>query len=491
MYPFNTSAGGGKNLDSINPQKQPQVPPRITVSQGPAEAKRRASLLSSPRAPRGSAKKIMKFAAALIVIIILGLGGLLISRAANLSGKIFVGNKFSFFQTIRDFIRGGGDNGRLVGEDLGQINILLLGIGGAGHDGPYLTDTMILAEIRPDKKEISLVSVPRDYLASLPNNLGQQKINSAFAQGYALHKNYDEAGKWARQEVEKISGLDIPYFAVIDFSGFEEAINKVGGIDVHIDRTFTDYSYPNDATLGYLPPLTFTEGNEHMNGTRALQFARSRHAEGPEGSDFARSQRQQKILEAFKAKVLSSNIISDAGNINSLLDIFADHFHTNLSLPELLRVYNLTKSGGGQTIFSLSLDPETKIICPQILPDNGAYVLTPCQGKDVSDVQNFFKNSFAIGKLNQEKSVVWMAASAPGKTSYQAADKQLKDAGLTVWELPYQGQPLSQTVFYQLNPKPATAEFIKNTLNAVEVSLPPPGVKADKSKVDIIIILGQ
>ncbi|MBI5530418.1 MAG: LCP family protein [Candidatus Doudnabacteria bacterium] len=475
-----------KNLDSANRGFTPKTP-QVTVSDTPPVAEKVNLLTVKKEKRRGSWLK--KFTILIVMVIIL-LGGIVAIRAANLTDKIFVGTKTSFFAKIRDAIRGGGDNVKLVGEDMGQINILLLGIGGEGHDGPYLSDTMILAEIRPDIGQVSLVAIPRDYLVTLPENAGDQKINASFALGFNKNKDWNEAGKWARQVVENISGQKIPYFAVIDFAGFEKAINQVGGVDVHIDRTFTDYTYP-DSGIGYLPAITFTEGFEHMGGTRALQFARSRHAAGPEGSDFARSARQQKIISAFKEKVLSLNLISNAGTINSLLDTFANHFHTNISPGEIFRLFNLVKQNDIKTFVSVSLDPSTSLICPKILESNGAYVLMPCDGKTPDDIKNFFKNVFSIGKLYEEKSTIWLGTSSNDRTSYQQADKKLKEAGLTVWEVGYGGQPLNKNVYYVLNPKPATADYIANNLNATEVSLPPPGVKIDKSKVDIIVILGQ
>jgi len=305
-------------------------------------------------------------------------------------------------------------------------------------------------------------------------------------------KDWDQGGLYARQAVEKLSGLTIPYFAIVDFQGFEKAIDMVGGVDVNVEKTFTDANFPNDATLGYLPPITFQQGWQHMSGERALQFARSRHAEGPEGSDFARSQRQQKIIKAFKDKVINLNLITNAGKINALAGIFANHLHTNISPAELYRIYQLTKNQSVKNFTSVSLDPDTtKLVCPKIQEESGAYTLVPCEGKTDSDIMNFFKNIFAVGQLYQEKSVIWLASSSPGKTSYQAALEKLQNMNLTAWELPYGGTVFPYNIFYQVNPKPATAEFIKNTLNAKEVSLPPPGVKIDNSKVDMIIILGE
>jgi anionic cell wall polymer biosynthesis LytR-Cps2A-Psr (LCP) family protein len=456
-----------------------------------------------PKRRHGGLKKIL----AGIVLVVFILGGLIMFKAVNLSDKIFVGQKYSFFQKIQLAIRGAFGGETLIGEDLGQVNVLLLGIGGEGHDGPYLTDTMIVAQLRPDIGQATLTSLPRDYLAELPNGLGYRKINAAFAEGYNLHKDFNEAGRWATQTTEKISGLKIPYFAVVDFKGFEKAIDLLGGLNIEVDREFTDFEYPNgdknvagpicsaspeDTSSGcrYLK-VNFLAGNQKMSGETALRFARSRHGNNGEGSDFARSLRQQKVISSFRTKMLELNLITDSGKINTLLNTFADHFHTNINPAELFRLYSLTKEKNIQKFLSSSLDEESGLLCPKILEESGAWVLVPCAGKNAEDVQNFFKNSFVIGRLKEENSIVWLGTSTDDKTAYNAAYKVLKTMGLTVWEVGYGQGALSENLIYQVNPKPATAEFIKNQLKAVEVTTPPPGIKIDKNRVDLIILLGE
>ncbi|MCX6797545.1 MAG: LCP family protein, partial [Candidatus Doudnabacteria bacterium] len=275
-----------------------------------------------------------------------------------------------------------------------------------------------------------------------------------------------------------------------DFKGFEKAINLIGGVDVRIDKTFTDYEYP-DENKGYLPPLTFEEGLTNMDGTKALQFSRSRHGNNGEGSDFARSLRQQKVMSAFKTKVLNLNLISDAGTINRLLGTFADHFHTNIGPGEMFRLYKIITEKNIQKFLSISLDQESGLLCSKILEENSAWVLVPCEGKSKDDIKQFFQNSFALGALREEKSVVWLGAGPNNKQAYGQADKILKQAGLTVWEIGYDKETPTENLVFQVNPKPATLDFIKKNLNATEVTLPPPGIKIDSSKVDIIIILGK
>ena len=425
------------------------------------------------------------------ILIVLGI--LAVNRAADLSQKIFAGQTTSFFGRVWETLRGISGKISLKGETQGQINILLLGIGGPGHEGPYLTDTMILAQIRPKTSEVAFVSVPRDMLAQLPNNLGERKINAVFSEGYVKTKDWNEAGRWARQAVERLSGQTIPYFAVIDFKGFEKAVDEVGGVKINVDQTFDDYSYPiagkEDAPLeaDRYEHLHFDAGETSMDGNTALKYARSRHAAGPEGSDFARSLRQQKVIKAVKDKILDLNLFGDANTVNNLLGIFADNFHTNLSPGEIFRLYDLGKEHNAQTFLSLSLDPDTGLLCATS-HETAGYILVPCAGKTSADIQNYFKNAFILGKLKEEKSVVWLASSVKDETSYKKTQSLLSEAGMTVWPLDFSKDQFPQTIFYQANPKPATAEYIKNIFNAKEVTLPPPGVKVDPSKVDIIKI---
>jgi polyisoprenyl-teichoic acid--peptidoglycan teichoic acid transferase len=475
-----------RNIDSAGGNRP--KPPLIKISSEPLP--KQSAKLPKVKSKTGP-KKILKKILIVVILIIVGLASAVAIRADNLAQKIFVGQKTTFFEKVADLIRGGGDNEQLIGENLGQINVLLLGIGGEGHDGPYLTDTMIVAQIRPDIGEVALISIPRDYWTQMPCGTDQEKINAAFSEGYLANHDWNQAGQCAIQAAETLTGLQIPYFAELDFSGFQTAIDQVGGVDLTVDRTFTDYAYPNDATNGYLPPLTFTAGPQHMDGATALEFARSRHAEGPEGSDFARSQRQQKIIEAFKAKVLSLNLITNAVTLNSLLSTFADHFHTNLSPGEILHVYDLMQQGQIKDFISLSLDPTTSLICPQTMADTGAYILTLCPGKTALDIENFFKNVFANGKTIREKAIVWLSDPTANTADYNTAYNELTQAGITVYQFDYKGPAPSENIFYEANPKPNTAEFIKNTLNATQATLPPPGITIDPSKVDVIVILGN
>ncbi len=454
-----------------------RIAPRVVVSYG------------KPKIPTKRRRLWPWFATAFLLILI-GIGVFGLQTLNKWANGSFVGRTGSVFQNATDLIFGATGQASLEGEAEGIVRVLLLGIGGEGHDGPYLSDTIILAQLKLDTNEVSLTALPRDYQVRLPNGGGQRKINAAFAEGFAKNKDWNEAGRYAREVVEKLSGLSIPYFAVIDFSGFEKAIDQVGGVEVLVERTFTDYKYP-DKNNGYLSPQTFTQGMQHFTGAEALIFARSRHAAGPEGSDFARSARQQKVIQALRQKVQTLNILTDGNKIAQLLQTFASHFHTNLTPGQLIRLAKIGQDMNSEQIVSSSLDPVTGLICPEIAAESGAYILVPCAGKSATDIQTFFQNALSIGKLSKEQSVVWIATQDQRTTEYRRVAALLEQAGLTVWPITYTDLSPEQSVVFQVNPKPATTQFLIQKLQGREVTVAPPNIKIDATRSDVILILGN
>lgn len=228
-----------------------------------------------------------------------------------------------------------------------HVNILFLGIAGADQEGPNLSDSIVVASYDLKTNRLSTISIPRDvWSQSL-----RDKINSAYAYGEAKKKGYGFV--LAKAEVETIVGQPIHYAAALDFDQFEELINFIGGIDVNVEKTFDDYAFPiPDRNLGkpsscghseediqkftdsfpseeeiwkYFPcryeHIHFDAGMTHMDGQTALNFVRSRHAEGEEGTDFAREKRQQKAFEAIKNKLIVFAKKPDLDNYKKLYDL--------------------------------------------------------------------------------------------------------------------------------------------------------------------------
>ncbi len=233
------------------------------------------------------------------------------------------------------------------------INILLLGIGGGKHEGPNLTDTIIFVSLNIKKSKITLVSLPRDMWSF---DIGG-KVNAAYANGQAKRKG--GGLPLAKSAVSKIIGQNIDYGVVIDFSGFVKAIDVMDGLNIDVGHSFDDYEYPiegkeNDpcgnksedleklatisSQLDVFPcryeHIHFNKGQTHMNGETALKFVRSRHGKGDEGTDFARSQRQEKVIKAFMDKALSLQILVNPARVIGLYDTVKESIDTDVQQNE-------------------------------------------------------------------------------------------------------------------------------------------------------------
>ncbi len=191
-----------------------------------------------------------------------------------------------------------------------RVNILLLGMAGGIHDGPDLTDTILIVSFETKKRSISLLSLPRDIWSDALKD----KINSAYHYGEV--KKTGGGIVLARAIMEDVTGLPMHYVVTLDFTQFENLIDVVGGIDVNVASAFTDTEFPiagkeNDECDGdpnyacRYETIQFASGIQHMDGATALKYVRSRHAEGDEGTDFARGRRQQDVILALKEKIMN------------------------------------------------------------------------------------------------------------------------------------------------------------------------------------------
>jgi polyisoprenyl-teichoic acid--peptidoglycan teichoic acid transferase len=242
-----------------------------------------------------------------------------------------------------------------------HVNLLILGIEGGSHEGPNLTDTIILENLNPKDNKVTLVSIPRDLW--VPDLTGYvKKINQAYSDGESIRKGGGLS--LAEAVVGKVTGQEIDYGIRIDFSGFIKAVDVVGGLDIIVENTLDDYAYPisgkEDNDCGYTSEdiqsfvatasaetdnqqkftcrykhLHFDKGLIHMDGETALEFVRSRHALGAESGDFARSKRQEKVINAFKDKILSAQTLINPGKVISLYNVLAGSIDTNIKQGEL------------------------------------------------------------------------------------------------------------------------------------------------------------
>jgi LCP family protein required for cell wall assembly len=256
---------------------------------------------------------------------------------------------------------------RLKGYNEDRINILLLGVGGPGHEGPNLTDTIVLASIKPSTKEVALVAIPRDL--QVKSEHGYSKINAVNV--YNLRDYKKDGLEHTRQFYEQQFGQSIPYYIQVNFKALKDAVDAVGGVVVNVPRKLEDYEYPNDigeqdkrngsicsgedpsSPCRYLH-IKFDVGVQELNGERALIYARSRH--GTDGDDYGRSARQQLIMVALKDKVLSFGTFSNFSKVKDLYHSLSDNVATNLDLDDIMALGAFSKNIERSSIINLVLE---------------------------------------------------------------------------------------------------------------------------------------
>lgn len=287
-------------------------------------------------------------------------------------------------------------------------NILLLGNGDPSHEGASLTDSMMVVHLDIPNKKAVLISLPRDIW------IGNQKINFAYLNG---RKNGGESTGFTsvRQAVSTVTGLPIHYAILIDFNGFVQAIDNLGGISVNVPKTFDDYYYPitgkeldncgmspeqlvsiNATMSGFnlekqyscrYEHLHFDAGKNQMNGQTAIKFVRSRHS-NQDGNDFARGIRQQSVILGIKDKLLSLDALNKIptffNQANRLLKTDLN-LKTTQAIGDLIvnpKEYKITKIGlSDQNVFVSSTGPGKQ------------YILIPKEGiENWSGVQTYINN---------------------------------------------------------------------------------------------------
>lgn len=297
----------------------------------------------------------------------------------------------------------------LDGEKEDRINFLLVGMGGPGHSGPYLTDTIILASFKPSTKQASLISLPRDMIVPIsPNNY--QKINSVYTLG--MQQN-DQGAEYLKEVVSKTLDIPIHYFASVDFQGFVEIIDAIGGIKVNVDQSFTDYQFPTEDYK--YQEISFKAGEQKMDGLTALRFARSRHGNNGEGSDFARSKRQQKILAAMKEKIISFNTLVNPKKITELFSLLNQYTKTDLEPWEAVKLVHLAKGLSNTNIINQSIDDRPGGLLKSGISLDGAYILQPING-NYQAIQQLIQNILHAKDVNSEnaKIVIQNGTAVPG-----------------------------------------------------------------------------
>lgn len=333
----------------------------------------------------------------------------------------------------------------------GKVNILLLGNAGGTHAGPELTDSIIVASYDLETSKVTLISIPRDFWL---DNIGA-KINAAYEIGQrdGMGLNYAEGkiGEVLRipiqygvrvnfsgfaKAVDTVEGIEVMVAKTFDdvnfpIEGKEEELCDYKEEDRDLsDEDIKKLSfptiYPPDLWYSSLPnPLPsgrykilidptgviatdsskirfdcrfehihFDKGKVIMDGETALKFVRSRSGTNGEGSDFARSKRQQLVLQSFREKVLSLQILVNPSKITSLILNFGDSVETDIPNERFLDFYKLIKNT--KKVESVVLgnlgNGKSILVTPPPQDYGGAFVLIP-KDNNPDEIKNFIKET--------------------------------------------------------------------------------------------------
>jgi len=284
-------------------------------------------------------------------------------------------------------------------ETDGRTNILILGsdkrANGNGSVTSMLTDTIMVVSIGRVDQNVVIISIPRDLWIGEPY---YSKLNAIY---YTPINGVEKTNPGdLKKIIEETLGLPVHYYAVVDFKIFKDSIDAIGGVDVNVETGFDDFQYPiegkeNAPENERYQSLHFEEGLTHMDGDTALKFVRSRHGNNNEGTDFARSKRQQKLLLAVKDKALSLETLFNPIKLKELYTAYSSNVETDIDLGTIQGFYLLTKQTNFNAIKSFVLDDRSASSDGGLLyaPEDtslygGAYVLIPRAG-DFSQIHAY------------------------------------------------------------------------------------------------------
>jgi LCP family protein required for cell wall assembly len=332
-----------------------------------------------------------------------------------------------------------------------------------------------------------MLSIPRDTVATIPN-VGQQKINAAYAYGfnhaaelYGASTTPDSAGgALAAQTVEGFLGVKVDYVAEIDFRGFERVVNTLGGISLDVPRPLLDPTYPTE-DYGY-ERVYIPAGLQVLDGATALRYARSRHS----SSDFDRSRRQQQVLQAILAEVRSRGLLSQATLLPSLAKDLEQSVATTLPLGDLGTLSGLASLAqrlAPDRIVQLSINPNDVAVVQEV----GSDIYW-----DAGDVAALVARLMAgpDAALEQARVQVQNGAEVQGLAGRVSAT--LRARGFAMAD-PADAAAVAHSMLIDYGAHPETLKRLAQQLGLdarYVFSSPPPDAPAAPFRADIVLVLG-
>lgn len=423
----------------------------------------------TPKAPKGRRISWWRFSGLFVVALVSAVVAYSYCQYASLKAQVLVD--------------GGGDKSALLGYSTGKTeldwaqftkpgdgryNLLLLGVGGVNdqgvaHAGTYLTDSIQVLSIDTINKQYGLTSVPRDFLVTIPGH-GMGKINSVYS--YAEMDKVGSGGKAMRDKVGEILGVTISNFVMVDFTAAKKIVDIVGGVDITVPEAIYDSSYPADNDTSY-DPFYISAGLHHLDGSTALKYMRSRHAD----SDFGRSKRQQEVLSAVKKKAFTLGILANPVKVSGILDELGKHVRTDLTVDMIKQIIAIYKDIPSDTAVQggvLDTSAALGLLTSGMDPVAGS-VEYPLKGiSNYTDIQHWFQKVNPDPLIKKEAATITLR-NATGVTASQLEKyaKTLEEYGFSVTTdyLATGTEKLSRSKVIATNSKkPVSAQYLSTIL---------------------------
>lgn len=306
------------------------------------------------------------------------------------------------------------DISQITSDDQKELNVLLIGYGGAGHQGGMLADLIQIAHLDFEQKTLFFISIPRDLELRLDDG-SYRKINNVFSSQMTGTTPIITAGQTSKELLSALTNLNIKYFIAVDFVGFQRLIGQeLGGIEVEVKENFVDSWYPIEGKqldpCGYsaqeiahftetlsgfslerkfacrYEEINFPAGLHQMEGGDALKYVRSRHST----SDFDRSRRQVEVLTGIRKKLFTLDALSD---IPYYFKQVQQHVHTDFDLAILQYFAPLLVNANEFTIHNINLSTENVLVSAN--NTNGSVLIPKAGHNNWTELQNYIQQAFS------------------------------------------------------------------------------------------------
>ena len=320
---------------------------------------------------------------------------LAITLAVGLSIHLLVGGYVSTASALVGGIFSGTEDGDGQGgatppswDGTERLNVLLIGVDQRQGETSFNTDTLIVASVDPVKGSVSMFSIPRDTVdvpvpasaQALYGSTYNNKINSYYSSAKANSDTFPNGPAAALRELlSELYGIRIDYSVMVNFSGFKQIVDTLGGIRITTKNPIVDETYP--AGVGHLRRIRMPVGVRTMDGQEALIFARSRHG----SSDFGRAERQQQVIAAVRAQ---TDVEAIAANLPALASTLQDAIKSDFPQGDLPRLLELLGRVDASNLKSIVFAPP---VYQTVGADERGYIIVP----DVEKIRRAILAAFA------------------------------------------------------------------------------------------------